>query len=506
MRGVPSKSASIPPPVGGWDTENALADMPQENAVILDNWFPGTDKVTLRRGYTPHVTGLSGNVETLLEYAPQSGSAQLFAVNDGKVYDVSTSGSVGSALVSGLLNSRFQHVQIGTAGGHFLIAMNGQDTPLLYDGSSWGTASITGPTAANLVWCNLHQRRLWFGERDSLKAWYLAVNSIAGTASSFSLAGVARLGGYIMAMGTWTRDGGDGTDDVAVFITSEGEAIIYQGTDPSDAATWSLVGVFRIGRPIGRRCIIKAGADLVMITQDGFVAASSILSLDRSQTQRVALSAQINKAVNDAQRSFGALYGWQPIIYPRGAMLIFNIPQTSTRFHQYVFNTLTGAPCRFTGIDAVCWSLLGENIYFGGSDGTIYRFDTEGGDNGSNIEGDALQAFSYFRSPGASKAFKLVEPVFQSNGNPNAAIDLYTDFRITPPTSQPTPSASTNSAKWGVSKWGIGTWGAADQIYSGWRGIRGMGRSAALRVRVASQVARPSWVATNLTFIPGGQI
>src|SRR5690606_10208542 len=186
-----------------------------------------------------------------------------------------------------------------------------------YNGSSWGTASITGPTASNLVWCNLHQRRLWFGEIGSLTAWYLPVNSIAGSASSFSLAGVARLGGYIMAMGTWTRDGGDGTDDVAVFITSEGEAVIYQGIDPASADTWTLVGVFRIGRPIGRRCVIKAGADLVLVTQDGFVAASAILSLDRSQTQKVALSAQINKAVNDAVRNYGSLFGWQPIIYPR---------------------------------------------------------------------------------------------------------------------------------------------------------------------------------------------
>lgn len=503
---APSKSVSIPPPVGGWDTENALADMPQQNAVVLDNWFPGTDKVTLRRGYTEHASGMSGSVETLLEYAPQSGTQKLFAVNSGNVYDVTSSGSVGSAVVSGLSNDRFQQVQIGTSGGQFLIAMNGQDTPIIYDGSSWGTMSVTGPTAANLVWCNLHQRRLWFGETNSLTAWYLAVNSIAGTASSFSLAGVARLGGYIMAMGTWTRDGGDGTDDVAVFITSEGEAIIYQGTDPSSASTWSLVGVFRIGRPIGRRCVIKAGADLVLITQDGFVAASSILSLDRSQTQNVALSAQINKAVNDAQRNFGSLFGWQPVIYPRAAMLIFNIPQSSTTYHQYVFNTITGAPCRFTGVNAVCWGLRGESIYFGSTNGKVYQFDTDGGDAGENINGDALQAFSYFNSPGVNKAFKLAEPIFQSNGNPNAAIDLNTDFTVRPPTGSPTPSSTVSSARWGISKWGIGTWGADNQIYRGWRGVRGAGRAASVRVRVASLTARPSWVATNLTFVPGGQL
>jgi len=478
--------------------------MPVENAVILDNWFPGTDKVTLRQGHVEHVTGLSGAVESLLEYTPLTGSGALFAVNDGNIYDVSSAGAVGSAVVTGLSNDRFQSTQISTSGGHFLLAFNGTDTPKSYDGSSWANATMSGPTIADLIWCNLHQRRLWFGEKNSLTAYYLAVNAISGAASSFALGGLAKLGGYIMAMGTWTRDSGDGADDVAVFLTSEGEAIVYQGTDPSSASTWSLVGVFRIGKPIGRRCIIKAGADLIIITQDGFVAASSILSADRAQADRVAISAQINKAVNDAVRTSGSVFGWQPFIYPKGTMLMFNVPVSATVSHQYVFNTITNAPCRFTGMDAHCWALLNDNAYFGG-DGAVYKFDDGNSDNGTNIEGDALQAFSYFGSKTTTKAFKLVEPLFQSDGDPMTALDLNIDFQIAAPTGVATAIATT-AANWGIGKWGVGTWGSASQIYRGWRGVRGIGRAAALRVRVNTTSARPSWVATNFTFIPGGQL
>lgn len=502
---APSRSSSRPPPIGGWDARNALADMPDDHAVILDNWFPSTDKVTLRRGSASHATGMTGAVESLLEYTPLTGSGKLFAANNGSIYDVSDSGAVGSAVVTGLSNNRFQQVQIGTAGGQFLLVMNGDDTPRLYDGSTWADATMTGPTIANLIWCNLHQRRLWFGEKDSLSAWYLAVNSIAGSASEFSLAGVAKLGGYIMSMGTWTRDGGDGQDDVAVFLTSEGEAIIYSGTDPSSASTWALVGVFRIGKPIGRRCMLKAGADLIMVTQDGFVAASSILTLDRSRADQVALSAQINKAVNDNVRDHGTLYGWQPVLYPKGTMLLFNVPQSSTTSYQFVFNTITGAPCRFTGMNAVCWGMLNDNLYFGGTDGTVYLSDTGTSDNGLSINGDALQAFSYYGTQGLVKAFKMVEPIFESAGDPNAALDLNLDFQIATPTG--TSQASVvSSAKWGVAKWGIGTWGTNGQIYRGWRGIRGIGRAAALRVRVSTTTSRPSWVSTNYIFVPGGQI
>jgi hypothetical protein len=503
---APARPRTVPPLVGGWDTRNALADMPVQNAVILDNWFPSTDKVTLRKGYTSHATGMSGAVESLLHYVPASGTGVMFAANGGNIYDVSASGAVGAAVVSGKTNDRWQQTQISTAGGHFMLAVNGADTPQTYDGSAWANSTITGPTIANLIWCNNHQRRLWFGEKDSLTAYYLAVNSISGAATAFPLGAVATLGGYIMAMGTWSRDGGAGADDVAVFLTSEGEAIVYAGTDPASAATWSLVGVFRIGKPIGRRCIIKLGADLVIVTQDGFVAASQILLADRSQAELSAISQQINKAVNDAVQAGSSLFGWQPFIYPKGTMLLFNIPDSSVEAEQFVFNTITRAPCRFTGINAACWGLLNDAPYFGGmADGTVYKFDDGFADNGADIDADALQAFNDFGSPGANKRFTLVEPIFQSNGAPSAALDVNVDYQVKTSTAVASASAVT-SAKWGVAKWGVGLWGSASQTYRGWRGIRGIGRSASLRVRISTKVNQPSWLATNWMITPGGPL
>jgi len=503
---MPARSASRQAPVGGWDTREALADMPGDRAPILDNWFPSTDKVTVRRGHEDYATGMPAAVESLLRYVPKTGADKLFAASDGKIYDVSNSGAVGAAVVSSMTNNRWQQVQMGTTSNHYLFMFNGADAPRLYDGSSWGTATITGPTAANLIWGNLHQRRLWFGEEDSLSAWYFPVNTISGTAVEFSLAGVATLGGYIMAMGTWTRDAGDGADDVAVFLTSEGEAIVYSGIDPSAAASWSLVGVFRIGKPIGRRCMIKTGADLVMVTEDGFVSANTILSLDRSQAELGALSAQINKAVNDAVRSKGTLFGWEPFLYPRGTMLMFNVPQSGTTAHQYVFNTITGAPCRFTGVNGLCWQLKGDEAYFGTSDGKVCKADTGATDNGTAIEADGLQAFSYFGAPGTNKAFKQVEPIFEADGPPAPALDMNVDFTITTPLGTPTTSPSTNLARWDEALWDDGVWAGSDLVYRSWRGVRGIGRSGALRVRISSSTSSVSWIATTYTYIPAGLI
>ena len=242
-----------------------------------------------------------------------------------------------------------------------------------------------------------------------------------------------------------------------------------------------------------------------MVTQDGFVAASSILVADRSQAEAVAISSMINKSVTDDARDGSTLYGWQPFIYPQGSMLLFNVPQTASEFHQYVFNTLTRAACRFTGINAVCWGMLGDDAYFGSTDGCVYKFDSGNSDNGTAIEANALQSFNSFRSPGSRKRLTLVEPIFQSDGAPSVAIDLNMDYHIAVPTAA-FETATAVSALWGVGLWGVGIWGSASEIYRGWKGIRGIGRAVSLRIRVSTSSNQPSWLATNWLYTIGGPL
>ena len=121
-----STSSALPPPVKGWDTRESLADMPVDHAILLDNWFPETDKITLRRGSSSHATGMTGPVETLISYVPTSGTGQLFGAANGAIYNVTASGAVGSAVSSGHSNNRWQFVNMGTAGGQFVRLFNGK--------------------------------------------------------------------------------------------------------------------------------------------------------------------------------------------------------------------------------------------------------------------------------------------------------------------------------------------------------------------------------------------
>ena len=502
-----AQSSTVPPPVGGWDTRNTLADMPIINAVVLDNWFPGTDSCSVRRGSADHATGLGASVDSLMRYVPNTGAEELFGVAGGSIYDVTSSGAVGAAVVSGLSNSRFQHTQFGNAAGNYLLAVNGADTPRQYDGSTWGTMSITpGPTVANLIWINSHKDRLWVGEEDSLDAWYFASQAISGPPTKFPLGGIAKLGGFIMAMGTWSRDAGDGPDDFAVFLTSEGEAIIYQGTDPTSASTWGLVGVFRIGKPIGRRCIVKYGADLVIITEDGFVSAERMFTVDRAEKDRAEISQQINSAVNTAVRAGKNLFGWEPFIYPQGTMMVFNVPISSSEVHQYVFNTITGAPTRFKGWNAQCWALLEEDPYFGTSDGRVVKADTGSDDGDSPIESDALQAFNYFGMPGNIKHVTMAEPVFNTEGAPLPSLKLNVDYSTSEASAPVNVTLPAAGAVWGTAVWGVDVWGRGQMVEREWSDLGGIGRAISLRMRMSSKVTTLQWLATNYIYEPGGLV
>ncbi len=496
------RAASIPAPVGGWDTLNALADMPPENAFRLENWFCEPDRVETRGGYRSHVTGFAEPVDTVMPYNPPSGGDRLLAASGGGVFDATTAGAVGAAITSGFGSARWESVQLSNAGGHFLIMVNGVDAPQIYNGSTIVPAGIAGPTVQNLAWINLHQRRIWVGERNSLSGWYLNPNAIAGTAVEFDFTSVATRGGYIMGMATWTRDGGSGADDVAVFVTSEGEALIYAGTDPSQISTWALQGVFRIGRPLGRRCMVKFGADLCVFTEDGIVLLSQILPVDASQRSAAAISRQINAAVTQAAREYGTSNGWQPFLYPARNMAIFNVPTANGAFDQYVFNTITRGPSRFTGVPAGCWGLMGGLPYFG-STNSVCLYDVGATDDGVTIRAIAVQAPNAFGARAQKKMFRRVQPILRASAAPVFAVDVALDYNTS--AALPVPvRANVSGAFWDDAKWDRAPW--LDQIVvDEMRGVRGIGRVGSVRLVVdTTATGRVAWVGTNVLYVPGG--
>jgi hypothetical protein len=485
-RGQTSTGASIPAPVDGWDDSSPLSNMDPKRAVILDNWYPQPGYVELRKGWSEHSdTTETVPVQSLMAYHG-AGNNALFAASNATIYDVTNSLAVATSITT-LSNSRLQHVNFTTSGGHYLYCVNGEDNPVYYDGATWANPAITGVDESSFVNINVFKSRLFFIPVGDTKFWYLDVDSIAGAASSFELGGVMSLGGTLVAMGTITIDGGSGPDDHAVFITSKGQAIVYQGSDPSDANVWSLVGVYNIAPPIGYRCLSKIAGDLGILTISGLLPLSKAMVVDRAAVTNVALTSRINRSMTSSARDYASNYGWQATVYPKSNMCIVNVPiQEGNTQHQYVMNTLHGAWCRFTGQNAVCWEVFNDRLFFGGNDGKVYEADISSSDGGTSITADLKSAFSYYGSRGVLKQWTMIRSLILSDGRVAPGVEVNTDFQDRVPTYIPA-SENLSAIFWNEFEWDEANWPADRLVSQEWQAINAVGTCAAVRMRVVAE-------------------
>lgn len=485
-----SQTTSIPAPIGGLNAVNSIAAMPPTDAVIMDNMFPSPTTVDNRNGSANWATGITGWVETVAAYNAFT-TSKLFAGANSAIYDVTGSGAVGSAVVTGQSNNRYQTTNFqNSAGSQFLVMVNGKDNLLNYDGSAWtkvgatGTYAITGVSTANLIHVNAFKNRLWFTEINSFRVWYLPLNSIAGAATVFDLGSIFKLGGYLMGMVNWAVDSEYGVDDYAAFVSSEGEVVVYKGYDPTYAATWALAGTYRIGRPIGRRFYTKTAGDVICITADGIISFSKSLLAERSRPED-AISYKIVNLITADVQNYNANFGWQVIVYPIGNKIIVNVPLVeNSQQYQYVMNQISSAWCTFgyfsSPWNAACFELMGDNIYYGGL-GAVVRADAGQDDNGSAISIECKPAFSYFDKPGQIKDFKLVRPIFLADGAITPSFSLNIDFANSAPTATATYTGS--GFAWNTTKWNTSLWSNYQTVQKAWLVANGTGFAAALHLK-----------------------
>jgi hypothetical protein len=469
LKGNPARAQvsigdSIPAPVGGWNAQDSLAKMPRGDAVQLSNFIPRAGYVEVRRGSQEWATGFSSPVETLISY--RTSSPKLFAVSGTSVYDISTAAAIGSAAYSGLTSARVQWVNFSNAAGIFIVAVNGADTPFKYNGSAFSTTSITasGLTSSDLIDITVHKRRLFFVEKDTLHVWYLDIEAISGTALLLDLGPIFSQGGTIACIGSWSLDGGQGQDDYLVVMTTEGQIAIWQGNDPSDANYWALVGVFSVGRPLGRRALFKFGGDLQILTTNGVLPMSQALNKDRAQDNDVAVTAKIRNAWASATLNYSMNFGWQALTYERGQLAIYNIPtEEDVSATQYVQNLQTGSWCNFSGLNAMCWGVSNGDVYYG-TPTTVMRWDQGVADGNAAVVPSLLTSFDRFRSS-RLKQFEMIRPILNVSSNVlTVAVAMQADFVSTPLAGIPITTidgggAPAISAEW-TSVQGVGYYGA----------------------------------------------
>jgi hypothetical protein len=479
----------VPAPTDGWDAISPLALMDPKRAPILDNWVPRPGYVELRSGYTPYVQGITTEpVETLAVWRGPA-AQKLFAASNGSIFDISNPASPTTA-VSGLANNRWQYVNFTPAGAATVIQLvNGIDKLQQYNGTVWSVPVITGlpgglDTTA-IIGIASQKRRLWYVLVNSTVAAFMPTDAITGAiAGTLDLGALWDKGGFLVAIGNWTIDGGNGPQDYACFISSQGQISIYSGTDPTSATAWTLVGTFSVSPPIGRRCVLRVGSDLALITQQGVLPISQALPFDPSADRSVAITSRIQNAMAAAALSSMDNFGWELIGYPAQNLAFLNVPLTEGQQQvQFVMATLTGAWCRFTGWDANTFALYNDNLYWGDNSGDVNQAYVGGSDFTQAIAADMQCAFNYFEDPGRTKRMTMLQPLLVVNGSLTPTLSVDVDFGTS--TSSAPISFLSGNTLWDQAIWDQSVWPQATQNVTDWHSVEALGHALAVRMKVS---------------------
>lgn len=543
MRPTPSRqkialTPTAAAPMGGLNGRDSLAAMPPQDASVFTNLFAETTRIRTRAGHatlsTASSIGMVNQYEgfnTLISYKDTT----LFAVfgyfentgaatGRGRIYSVNTTTgalTLSAELTAGVESLQYlgEWTQFTAASGTTYIIW-----PIVtdlagrikgFDGATWANQTITG-LAGTMSGAHSHKNRVWLYNINTATAYYLPTGAVSGAVTAFSLGQVATKGGGIISMQTWTMDGGDGgTDDVAVFITTNGQVIIYSGSDPSSRNTWQLVGVFNIAKPAAQPTDlssidisisgqaknsvgVKYGADVLMLMQDGVTSAQRVLHPQDLGSADYSISSKIRPLIAEQIRTQASLYTKllpfeklnqlfvnivTAVTTSGGGAAVINKTYTSV---QYVMNTETGAWHKFDSMNMKDAIVHAGSLYFTDGAYTLKKYDgTATSDAGSAITFECRQAYSYFDYPD-NKLATLLQPMMRWTGNFSLTVQADADFN---PGTISSYTSYTVSAEANVNPFiSPAKYGAAFAVHMKGQTSAGVG----------------SWYATNWAMQPGG--
>jgi hypothetical protein len=344
---------------------------------------------------------------------------------------------------------------------------------------------------------------MWLVEEGKSSAWYLPLSSGQGAAEEFFFGGKFPHGGRVYAMYNWSIDGGKGIDDLLVVVSSSGDVLVYEGSDPT-GTDWSVRGTYYIGDlPVGRRVGSEYSGDLYLLSSFGLISMSDLIrGVDTQNPSETSLSFRVARPLREQIRAKKTQYGWEPIFLPAIGQLLIVIPQADSEdWIQYNLTLATEGWGFWRGVPMSCVGDWTGIVFLGTLDNRVCAMDVTRDNitltpppepqlNGNPIDFSLLSSYQNMGSPGIFKRVQMVRPDFYGNSAPAYTIKVLYDYDFNEPDA--VVQGDTEAAafdQWDGSIWDLGVWSTIQgQSFGSLQlsGTSGLGRSVAIAMRGSS--------------------
>lgn len=523
---------TVASPIGGVDFYSSLFGMPAERAIRLINWWPEVYGCSHRKGYVIWADDLPGQSGWIFAYHTRNGESFLHTfLGDGGLYDVTTKDTVSppparTPVVTGLTTNMWTGTMFANSAGTHKILVSGQDNPIwmhqttppaiVYDrltaGDGTTAGTISGFDPKNAIDVTIHQKRVWFVEKDTTYGWYLPPEQVYGVAAKFDFGPLFKRGGFLQSLATWTVDDGEGSNDMLVAFGSEGDIAVYSGIDPDSADTWALQGVYYAGALLhGQKFHTKVSGDLKFLTVQGLISMNDMMTSTRVVAPQNNVEAQpVQQFLSQQANLYGFLHGWDLKFVPSINMLIVNIPSVIEGGNIQVCENIVNSQWTiFNGMDAGCWCPDYQDTPFFCDGSRVCQAWTGHADEvtidnplGEPITALAQQAYNYFGTPANNKQVGMYRPNFLTDKTVawKSFISYNFNFREILPNMNPVQE---ESPLWDKAIWDSSVWAGGLHLQNQWAQGAGMGFAASLSIATRSD-GEVVWVNTDFTINSGG--
>lgn len=401
-----AREIDVPLPLNGLFADAKSSEISGLYAARLENWRPNGASIEIVPSY-------SLNDERTRRRVPYEFGLSSVYITLGSV-NVEADGA-------SFTRKMAENASVGYISAQAIMA-DGQSLPLRFNGSTieeCAYTTTTGVDAGIFDGVLVHHDRPYFWQHEgTLEFYYGGVGAVQGELTRFPLSRLGNITGQIASLVSLTQDASENLNDSLCVLTTTGQIVIYEGTNPGDASDWRLAGRVKAAPPVGRFSFVNVGGDVWMLTRSGLV--SVLESLRRGQ---LALVGNLARPISDDIRALVATGGeWQLHTSAQGEYVIANHYLDGVS-RQFIYDVEAQA-WETADYPARRWHNLAGNTEFTTADGRLGRLG-EG-----TVTRTAEWWSSWFRVPRAAE-IKYLTPTILGTGPVTVTVAVLSDHNKT---------------------------------------------------------------------------